>query len=133
MPAGKPKKFRSGKQLIGLFNDFCNDIRDNDYDRIPSQTSFCRWLCIHYDSVTRQTIYNYLNKYFYTVKKEFEQIQGDTIAEGGMLGKYNPTMSIFALKNWCAWSDKKEQSIDITESLADDELSKSLKEIANKL
>ena len=21
------------------------------------------------------------------------------------MGKYNPTMSIFGLKNWCGWSD----------------------------
>ena len=25
-----------------------------------------------------------------------------------MLGKYNPTMTIFALKNWCNWKDKAE-------------------------
>jgi hypothetical protein len=25
-----------------------------------------------------------------------------------MLGRYNSTMSIFALKNWCKWTDKQE-------------------------
>nr|DAG32063.1 MAG TPA: hypothetical protein [Bacteriophage sp.] len=25
-----------------------------------------------------------------------------------MLNKYQPTMSIFVLKNWCKWADKPE-------------------------
>jgi hypothetical protein len=25
-----------------------------------------------------------------------------------MLGKYQPSMSIFALKNWCGWTDRME-------------------------
>ena len=40
------------------------------------------------------------------MKKEFEAIRADTISEGTMLGKYQPTMSIFALKNWCSWTDR---------------------------
>jgi hypothetical protein len=31
-----------------------------------------------------------------------------------MLGKYNSTMSIFALKNWCNWKDKAEIEQDNT-------------------
>ena len=46
------------------------------------------------------------SEYFPTIKKEFEKLQSDTITTGGMLGKYNPTMTIFALKNWCNWKDK---------------------------
>jgi hypothetical protein len=49
-----------------------------------------------------------LNEYFPTIKKEFERLQSDTIMTGGMLGKYNATMSIFGLKNWCNWKDKAE-------------------------
>ena len=36
----------------------------------------------------------------------------DTITEGVNLGKYNTTMSIFALKNWCNWADKNEQKVE---------------------
>ena len=35
-------------------------------------------------------------------------MQGDLIAQGAMLNKYQPTMSIFVLKNWCKWADKPE-------------------------
>ena len=112
MPAGQPKKFSNGKQLIELFRAFCDEIIDNNFNRVPNQTNFCKWLEKHYSSANRRTIYNSLNKYFPTIKKDFEQIQSDIIAEGSMLGHYQPTMSIFALKNWCKWTDKKE--IDVS-------------------
>lgn len=104
----KPNKFESGEQLISLWNDFCNEIIDNGFDKVPTQTAFCRWLAEHYEETNRKTIYNSLNKIFPTIKKDFEKLQSDTITTGGMLGKYNPTMTIFALKNWCNWADKPE-------------------------
>jgi hypothetical protein len=33
-------------------------------------------------------------------------MQGDTIAEGAMVGAYSGAAAIFALKNWCEWKDK---------------------------
>lgn len=104
----KPNKFKSGEQLISLWNDFCNEIIDNGFDKVPTQTAFCRWLAEHYEETDRKTIYNTLNKIFPAIKKDFEKLQSDTITTGGMLGKYNPTMTIFALKNWCNWADKPE-------------------------
>ena len=104
----KPNKFKSGEQLISLWNDFCNEIIDNGFDKVPTQTAFCRWLAENYEETDRKTIYNSLNKIFPTIKKDFEKLQSDTITTGGMLGKYNPTMTIFALKNWCNWTDKPE-------------------------
>ena len=104
----KPNKFESGEQLISLWDDFCNEIIDNGFDKVPTQTAFCRWLAEHYEETDRKTIYNSLNKIFPTIKKDFEKLQSDTITTGGMLGKYNPTMTIFALKNLCNWADKPE-------------------------
>lgn len=110
--AGQPKKFKNGQELIDLFRTFCEEIANNGFCKVPNQTNFCRWLADNFDDVDRKTIYNSLNKYFPTIKSEFEQIQGDIIAEGGMLGKYQPTMSIFALKNWCSWRDKVVEAAD---------------------
>lgn len=104
----KPKKFSSGKQLIDLWIAFNDYIRDEGYCTVPTQTDFCRWLAKEYNKCDRRTIYNALNSYFPTIKKEFERIQSDTIVSGSMLNKYNSTMSIFALKNWCKWADKQE-------------------------
>lgn len=114
---GQPKKIKSEQQLIDLWNKFCDYVRDSEYTTAPTQTDFCRWLSKEFCECDRRTIYNSLNKYFPTVKKEFEQIQADTITSGAMLGKYNPTMSIFALKNWCKWTDKQEYT---TTSITDD-------------
>ena len=116
----KPTKFKSAKQLIELWQSFCDDIVANNFETIPSQTAFCRWLATHYENADRKTIYNSLNKIFPDIKKDFKQIQSDVIAEGSMLGHYQPAMSIFALKNWCKWSDKPENSSDKSEGrLAD--------------
>lgn len=110
---GQPKKIKSNQQLIELWSDFCGYIRDIEYSIAPTQTDFCIWLRKEFDNCDRKTIYNALNKYFPTVKSEFERIQADTITSGAMLGKYNSTMSIFALKNWCKWTDKQEVTTSV--------------------
>lgn len=110
---GQPKRFNSGAKLIQLFSQFCDYITDEAcYEIIPSQTEFCKWLSTEYGSVDRKTIYNSLNKYFPAIKSEFERLQSDVIAQGGMLGKYQSTMSIFVLKNWCKWEDKPSAGSD---------------------
>lgn len=128
---GQPPRFEDGEQLISFWVDFCDEIIDNNYDRIPTQTAFCRWLAKNYKETDRKTIYNSLNRYFPNIKKEFERIQSDVIMQGGMLGRYNPTMSIFGLKNWCGWGDSGYvKSADTAE---DDELTKALKEEAERI
>lgn len=130
---GQPKKIKSGKQLIDLWTSFCEYIRDAEYSIAPTQTDFCRWLSKEFDSCDRRTIYNALNKYFPTIKGEFERIQADTITSGAMLGRYQPTMSIFALKNWCKWTDKQEVTQFTVDDVKQDALSKSLEEMAEDL
>lgn len=127
----KPNKFESGEQLIGLWSQFCDDIIACGFDRVPTQTAFCRWLADNFEQTDRKTIYNSLNKIFPNIKRDFEQIQSDTIMQGGMLGKYNPTMSIFGLKNWCGWSDTgKRMGYGDDADKKDDPLTKALKEEA---
>ena len=131
MPAGKPKRFESGEQMISLFADFCEDVVRSGYITAPTRTAFCKWLADNYQSTDRRTIYNSIHKYFPDIKKEFEQLQSDVIMQGGMLGKYNATMSIFGLKNWCGWGDN--QSYRAEEKREDDALTKALKEEAEKM
>lgn len=132
MPAGQPKKFRNGTQLIELFRAFGDEIIENEFNRVPNQTNFCKWLEKHYNSVDRKTIYTSLNKYFPTIKKEFEQIQSDIIAEGAMLGHYQSTMSIFALKNWCKWSDKQEIDVSTIDDSTREEVDRLVAEVRKK-
>lgn len=130
----KPFKFKNEEQFIGLWRDFCNDIVDNGFVTVPTQSSFCRWLAEHYEETDRKTIYNYLNKIFPTIKKDFEQLQSDIIMQGGMLGKYNPTMSIFGLKNWCGWGDNGNNAYNRgEEKREEDPLTKALREEAERM
>lgn len=133
MPAGQPKRFESGEQLIKLWEEFCETIAECDFEQVPTQTAFCRWLRREFKDTDRKTIYNSLNRYFPTIKSEFERIQGDTVSTGAMLGKYQPTMSIFALKNWCGWGDGGRVVDYGVNEKEDDPLSKALKEEAERL
>ena len=130
----KPNKFESGEQLIELWRKFCNSIVENEFNTVPTQTAFCRWLEKEYEKTDRKTIYNSLNKIFPSIKKEFEQLQSDVIMQGGMMGKYNPTMSIFGLKNWCGWSDSgRVVTGRYDEEKAEDALSRALREEAERM
>ena len=131
---GQPKRFESAEQMIALLSDFCNEIVMNEFNTVPTQTACCRWLSANYQDTDRRTIYNSLNEYFPSIQKEFEQIQSDVIMQGGMMGKYNPTMSIFGLKNWCGWSDSGRVVTDrYDEEKAEDPLSKALREEAERM
>ena len=131
---GQPKRFESAEQMIALWSDFCNEIVQNEFNSVPTQSALCRWLSVNYADTDRRTIYNSLNKYFPSIKKEFEQLQSDVIMLGGMMGKYNPTMSIFGLKNWCGWSGSGRVTTGrYDEEKAEDALSKALREEAERM
>lgn len=36
----KPKKIKSGKELIELWTEYCDSIRGNGYTEAPTQTAF---------------------------------------------------------------------------------------------
>lgn len=109
---GRKLKWETGEDLLNLWQEYCDWIAKSNYKTLPTQTSFCRWLAKNYESCERKTIYNALNKHFPEIKRSFEQIQSDTMVEGTALGFYQPSMSIFALKNWCKWTDKQEVAQD---------------------
>ena len=109
---GKPRKWKSGDGLLDLWREYCDWVVDDGFRRLPTQTGFCRWLEDNYEKADRKTIYNALHEYFPSIKSAFEQIQSDVLAEGAALGRYNATMCIFALKNWCKWTDKAEVAQD---------------------
>lgn len=65
--------------------------------------------------MSRQSLLNYENKdeFFDTIKKAKDKIEAQ-LEENALLGRYNPTFTIFNLKNNYGWQDKQE--IDTTVS-----------------
>lgn len=109
---GQPRKFDSGEDMLVLYREFCDEIVANDYNDVPTLTSFEVWLRKRIDGCDRKTLYHTINNYYPNVKRDFELIRADVVARGTMQGKYQPSMSIFALKNWCGWTDKQEVQAD---------------------
>jgi hypothetical protein len=110
---GHPKSFENEDELIRLWTEYNVEIRANGYIDVPTRSAFCERLTENHKSVDRKTIYTSITKYFPNIKKDFLDILSDTLATGAMLGKYNSTMTIFALKNWSDWKDKQEIEQDI--------------------
>ena len=109
---GHPRTFKSGEELIALYREFCDEVKSEDYKVVPTKTEFEWWLKNKKGFGDRKTVYWSLERYYPEFKKEFDEIRADVVSQGTMLGKYQPSMSIFALKNWCGWSDKQDIKAD---------------------
>lgn len=113
--AGNPKIFQSPSDLIDAFNAFIDDVRDSDFETFPTKANFARFL-----GIDPKTVYNTIYKYFPEIKKEYMDVLADCLTEGATVGKWDKTMTIFCLKNWCSWADKAENvNTEIKPSLTD--------------
>ena len=101
---GRPLKFKSVKDLEEKIEKYF----ENNENRPFTITSLAVWL-----DCDRKTLTNYeeKDKFFPTIKKAKTRIEAD-IERGALLGQYNPTFSIFNMKNNFGWQDKQE--IDTT-------------------
>lgn len=72
------------------------------------------WLAVALDT-SRRTLVNYEDKkeYFHTIKKAKQFIES-IVEEWALNGTFNPTSSIFNLKNNFDWKDKTEQDTKLT-------------------
>ena len=106
---GQPKTFtkQEFKDFVFEYMDFIYDKQENSLKDTPTFYGFYRFVR-QQKECSYHTIRRCFDEYWADIKKEFERLQSDTIMTGGMLGKYNATMSIFGLKNWCNWKDKAE-------------------------
>ena len=111
MPRGKPKLLKEkefSEYVYKYFEEiyYCQNEEDTKAD-LPSRYGFFIFVN-RFKKVSFNTIRRCFDEYWADVKKEFEDIRADLLARGAALGKYNPTIVIFALKNWCKWTDKQE-------------------------
>ena len=108
-PRGQPREFRSGEHLVKCIGEFCEDIIETGYPVLPSKTEFCRWYVRQYKrKICTRTVWVSMAVYYPEVAADIKEMLGDVLAQGAALGKWNATITIFVLKNWCSWSDKRE-------------------------
>lgn len=113
--AGKPKAFDTPEDLIDSFTGFIEYVRLNDYGIYPTKANFARYM-----QITPRTVYNTVDRYFPEIKKTYIDMLSDCLTEGASVGKYDKTMTIFCLKNWCNWADKAENvNTEIKPTLTD--------------
>lgn len=106
---GRPRGFRSAKHLLDWFYEYCETIERSGFATVPTKSGFLRW-CTQVKGlkVSRRTLYTALREYYPEIRDELELVHADTIVVGTATGKYQQAIMIFALKNWCAWSDRTE-------------------------
>ena len=103
---GHPRAFKTSDDLLDAFLSYTDYVVDNDYIEVPTKGNFAKWC-----GIDRKTIYNTINKYFPDRKKDYKEILAEILTTGAMMGKWDRTITIFALKNWCDWSDKREDRV----------------------
>jgi len=117
LPHGNTRDL-DARETVVLFEIFCAYIRKKNFcigfvrpdgsegtlPIVPSQTNFARWLGTSVMKISRA-----MREYGTDEdRKNYKSILGDILSEGAMMGIYQPSMTMFSLKNLCDWADKYE-------------------------
>ncbi|MBP5434062.1 hypothetical protein [Ruminococcus sp.] len=108
---GQPKKFTK-EQFKNYVITYFERLYDgqNDKDAVsepPTFFGFYRYVN-EITNCSYHTIRRCYDEYWADIKKEFEELRADLLIRGSSMGRYNATTAIFALKNWCKWTDRQE-------------------------
>lgn len=97
---GRPLLFKNVKELEEKIDSYFKDEDNKPY----TITDLAVWL-----DCDRKTLTNYgeRDEFFPTIKRAKTKIEAG-IEKGALLGLYNPTFSIFNMKNNFGWQDKQE-------------------------
>lgn len=131
---GHPKVFEE-QEFKNFVFQYLNEVRqsqDGDQPDIPTFYGFYNFVKDKKEC-SYHTIRRCFDEYWADIKKDFQDVRSDLLVRGGMLGKYQSTMTIFGLKNWCGWGDNGRIADYGVEAEEDDPLTKSLKEEAERL
>jgi hypothetical protein len=117
MKVGRPMKFESPEKLQELIDAYFKEC--DETNQIYTVVGLAMAL-----DTDRQTLINYTNReeYFDTIKKAKQKIENQMVNRA-LTGVYNPTVSIFLMKNNFGYVDKTEQEVKVTERTKAEKLS----------
>lgn len=99
--------FDKSEDFIGLFEQYLESIK-KDPDEVPSYSNFATWLGKNTSSgVSANSIYKYMRNNP-DARDATAELMADALVEGALKGLFRDAPAIFALKNRCNWTDKKE-------------------------
>ena len=116
MAGGRALKLFSKEEFLNLCLEYFDFIYTNQEDKetIAEPPTFYGLYRFVKDrkECSYHTIRRCFDEYWADIKKDFEKMRADLLVRGSALGRYNSTISIFALKNWCKWTDKQDVTLD---------------------
>lgn len=104
MPGGRPPIFDSPEAMAEAIDEYFTKRKE---DKLPATT---QGLALALGFNSRQSLLNYegySDEFLDTIKKAKLRIEDDKVT-GAMIGKYNPAVTIFDLKNNHDHKDKTE-------------------------
>lgn len=101
--AGSKRAFESGQQLIDEMQRYCDYLKSTGYKEYPTKMGFADFC-----GKDRSTVWHSVNHYYPEVKRQWQETIEQVLINGVNAGVYQQTMTIFILKNWCDWTDKRE-------------------------
>ena len=102
---GRPKIFNKPEELdayIDAYNKYCEEKEE-----VFTAIGLCCFIGINKDTFTE---YQKDPNFSVTIKKA-QTLAERALVTGSLMGKYNPSVSIFLLKNNHGYKDKQEQEI----------------------
>lgn len=120
MSAGRPLMFESPEKLQELIDKYFEDCDAND--EIYTVTGLAMALDTDRATLVR---YGHKDEFYNTIKKAKQKIENQMVNRA-LTGVYNPTVSIFLMKNNFGYVDKTEQEVKVTERSKAEKLSDTL-------
>lgn len=124
-----PALIDKSDDFVGLFEQYLESIKDEP-KAIPTYSNFATWL----GNFSADSIYSFMRRNP-DARDRTAELMADSLIEKSMTGQIKEVSTIFALKNRCNWTDKKENisKHEMGEIASAEEVSKNLKSIFRSL
>lgn len=100
---GNPRTFAAGDEVVDAQLDYLEYVRATGYREYPTKNGMAEFL--HIDP---KTIWLSIERYYPSIKRQWQENIEQTLINGVNAGVYNVTMTKFILANWCGWTDRRE-------------------------